>query len=392
MNGIRYFLLRSEMILALGVMFIGFVSCGHPNVKTIAPENTNTVISSQTFTSEPMATEIKTPIVTRRTDQKWVKKGLQGETVKILEIALTIPPTLYAATISNWGRPANMVFKSADGGENWIPVIDGLTDDTIIGLTVDPVTPTTLYLWTQNGLFKSTNGGEKWIACKKGLPQSDKYYVDVKAFAIDPLTPTTLYASVAGEVYKSINGGEEWYPANRGLCCSSNISALVVDPLTPTTVYAASMEGVFKSTNGGGNWNSVNTGLTNSAVEILAIDPATPSTLYAGTVSDGVFTSTDRSENWYPINSGLDLDWRTIAAFVIDSTKPTTLYAAFSSTVNVDNAIYWTTNGGKHWSLIDLGLRGTYIADLVIDSTNPKTLYAATEAGIFGLAVENISL
>ena len=57
----------------------------------------------------------------------------------------------------------------------------------------------------------------------------------------------------------------------------------------PTTLYVGTSVGVFKSTNGGGRWSAFNTGLTTTTVNALVINSAKPSTLYAGT-HRGVFS------------------------------------------------------------------------------------------------------
>src|SRR5437867_11422272 len=74
----------------------------------------------------------------------------------------------------------------------------------ISALAIDPLTPTTLYAWTNGGgLFKSTDGGANWSAT--GLTN-----ISGRALAIDPITPTTLYAGADGGVFKSTDGGARW--------------------------------------------------------------------------------------------------------------------------------------------------------------------------------------
>src|SRR5437016_5701714 len=61
-------------------------------------------------------------------------------------------------------------------------------------LTVDPVTPSTLYAVgvSYRGIFKSIDGGASWISIKSGQGMSGpELFV---ALAIDPETPSTVYA------------------------------------------------------------------------------------------------------------------------------------------------------------------------------------------------------
>src|SRR5436309_11020464 len=67
----------------------------------------------------------------------------------------------------------------------------------ITALAIDPLTPTTLYAWTNGGgLFKSTDGDATGSAT--GLTD-----ISGRALAIDPITPTTLYAGTERSVCKS---------------------------------------------------------------------------------------------------------------------------------------------------------------------------------------------
>src|SRR5437867_5515070 len=97
--------------------------------------------------------------------------------------------------------------------------------------------------------------------------------VMISALAIDPLTPTTLYSwTNGGGLFKSTDGGANW--SATGLT-NIYVSALAIDPVTTTTLYAGTLPyagtdgGVFKSTDGGASWNA--TGL-NFGVYSLAID------------------------------------------------------------------------------------------------------------------------
>ncbi len=82
----------------------------------------------------------------------------------------------------------------------------------ILALAIDPVTPATLYMGTENGgVFKSTDGGGSWRAANTGL--ASRY---VYALAIDPAAPTTLYAATENGVHKSTDGGGSWRCGQHG--------------------------------------------------------------------------------------------------------------------------------------------------------------------------------
>jgi photosystem II stability/assembly factor-like uncharacterized protein len=287
------------------------------------------------------------------------------------EVAPVEPATLYAGT--EYG-----VFKSTNGGKNWITANTGLTVPTNVQiLAIDPLTPTILYAGTGYGVFKSTNGGDDWNPINTGLTDSHLW-----TLAVDPLAPTVLYAGTwNGGVFKSIDGGEIWQEINAGLT-DSDIRAIAVDPLTTTTLYAGTAWGnMFKSIDGGENWSKANTGLTNSGIRALVIDPTTPTILYIGTDAGGVFKSTDGGENWNAANTGLTNAFIHTLAIApslpgMDALTPTTLYAGTNG-----GGVFKSTNGGEKWSTVNTGLVNAFVLALAIDPLTPNHLYAGTHGG-----------
>lgn len=167
----------------------------------------------------------------------------------------------------------------------------------------NPVTPT-----VTNGVFKSVDGGANWVPKSVGLPHnagSALSAFDVLSIAIDPLHPQTLWASTInsnmfgspGQIFKSVDGAEHWTLSNAGVT-APDTRALLVDPTHPSTVYAASggvdsanPGGVYKSTDGGATWSSISNGLPADSALALVLDPVDSRVLHAGT-SGGVYTIT----------------------------------------------------------------------------------------------------
>jgi photosystem II stability/assembly factor-like uncharacterized protein len=254
----------------------------------------------------------------------------------------------------------------------------------ISALAIDPAVPTTLYAGTNNGVYKSTDGGGNWLPVNTNLPDM----LTISVLAIDPLTSTTLYAgSELRGVYKSTDGGGNWTPVNVGL--PSEIHALAIDPAMPATLYAGTAGGgIFKSIDSGGGWSAFNTGfpdMTMTRVLALEIDPTAPTTLYVGTFN-GAFKSTNGGENWEPINNGLTNSG--VHSLAIDPSEPTTLYAGAYTIVNDSgnpyipgSGIFKSTNGGMNWEVINTGLTHTAVSTLAIDPSVSAILYAGTWGG-----------
>src|SRR5215216_321503 len=82
-------------------------------------------------------------------------------TINHLAIHPTQTATIYAGTTLG-------VFRSTDAGKTWSPINNGLTGTLVVGLVIDPLTPSTLYVASGTdfgnigGVFKSTDGGNSW--------------------------------------------------------------------------------------------------------------------------------------------------------------------------------------------------------------------------------------
>ena len=147
-----------------------------------------------------------------------------------LVIAPTTPPTLYAGTWED--RNSGRVFKSTDGGSTWHAT--GLFGG-VHTLAIDPTTPTTLYAATVYGaegnrsaLFKSTDGGDTWT--NPGVIFEN---ASATMLVIDPKTPSTVYMGSDNGMFKSTDGGSTWGAINTAVTV---IHALAIDPQTPTTL------------------------------------------------------------------------------------------------------------------------------------------------------------
>ena len=84
--------------------------------------------------------------------------------------------------------------------------------DSPLELAIDPLTPSTLYAGTNGeGAFRSTDGGENWTTINNGLTISLPSYgnvTNVFELVINPLTPSTIYAGTNnGLVFRSTDKG-----------------------------------------------------------------------------------------------------------------------------------------------------------------------------------------
>jgi len=306
------------------------------------------------------------------------------------------------------------IIKSTDGGASWNTLAGSQALPPIRFLTVDPVTPSTLYAVgvSYRGTFKSTDGGESWISIRSGLGMSGPELV--VALAIDPETPSTIYApanvygpagSLQSIIYKSTDAGQSWTAFRAGIPAGVSVASLTIDAGSPFRIYVTYSNntsvfrdaagnvsvtecgcwGIIKSTDGGETWTLMNAGLLSGrfTASPLVIDPASPETLYVGHVDQsgtgvgGIVKSTDGAASWNPGNAGRTfIDIRALAP---DPVNADTIYTA----VSIDG-VFKSADRGANWTKLaafqlsrDFGFSGqAYIRSFVIDFLRPNTLYA----------------
>lgn len=281
-----------------------------------------------------------------------------------LVIHPTQPSTLYAGT-------RNGAFKSIDAGKTWTAINNGLTGNVIVGMVIDPLTPSTLYIATSTdfgtigGVFKSTDGGSSWSLRKNGIVNTN-----LLSLAIDPVTPTTLYAGASGgPIYKTTDGADNWSPA--GNVPPFFPFSLAVDPHTHTRVFAtesSSAGGVFRSIDSGATWQSVGLTQTGAFGNFVKVSPLTPNLVFA-TAGKGLCKSVDGGDNWLSVRpqSGF-------GKIVFDPVNASTLYL-----VSSPEGVLKSTDQGQTWSPMNKGLTVPRATALAVNPLKSSVLYLGTE-------------
>jgi photosystem II stability/assembly factor-like uncharacterized protein len=194
----------------------------------------------------------------------------------------------FSAGSFDTSQPGKGIYISRDGGENWTPANNALTQNaSVYWLAVDPQNPQIVYAATSNhGLLKTTNGGQDWQTVQGGLPQTGATTV-----AINPADAGVILAGFERQaLYRSVDGGQTWEPSARGMNPEAQITSIVFDPASPgEVVYVADLfSGVYRSPDGGQTWMVINNGLLMRSTNALAIS-SDGLHLYAATEGGGVY-------------------------------------------------------------------------------------------------------
>lgn len=208
------------------------------------------------------------------------------------------------------------VYKTINAGKTWKRV---LGDDEWKGATdlvIDPQDPRILYAasWERHrtvaaylgggpgtGLYKSTDGGENWVELKNGLPKSKMGKIGL---AISPQKSNVLYAAIEldrrnGAVYKSVDSGSSWKKMSETVSGGTGphyYQELYACPHQFDRLYLMDVR-VQISEDGGKTFRRMKEKYKHSDNHAMAFKQGDPDYLLFGT-DGGLYESYDLGEHW----------------------------------------------------------------------------------------------
>lgn len=254
------------------------------------------------------------------------------------------------------------VWKSFDGGVNWLPYNVGMENTTIGKMIIDPANPNILYAAGSNGVFKTTDGGLTWTVKSTG---------NFKDIVFKPNDSTIIYASSSGKFYRSQDSGETWTCIHNGIPAGSR-GAVAVTPANPEIVYVIltqsdnGFKGFYKSTDSGLNftvqsttpnimdWSCDGSGSGGQGWYDLdiAVDPQDENLVFAGGVD--IWKSYDGGVNWQ-----ITAHWYGGCGVTsVHADHHVFEYSPLNGRLYIgcDGGAYYTANEGQNWTEISDGL------------------------------------
>lgn len=225
---------------------------------------------------------------------------------------------------------ASLVIKSADGGQSWQDISEGLPGDKLQGSLF--VNDRGFYLRTGNYIYHSAPNQKAPFWVKEIFPDERSNIAPGKSGIF-------AYDYDYGQFRKRINGSGKWSPVFENFQLKGIIDVFETSRSTVFIVCDRG-RGLFRSTDNGKNWKEVNRGVW-KLIESNGV-------LMANSIK-GIIRSTDDGETWETVISegGVGID---IAP--IDGGFAAITFNAQSETRRV-RASY---DAGKTWQAIDAGL------------------------------------
>jgi photosystem II stability/assembly factor-like uncharacterized protein len=189
---------------------------------------------------------------------------------------------------------------------DWTPISDDLTDGTseqhryhdITTIDESILTEGLLYVGTGDGnLWRSDNGGSNWISISDGLP--DLYVTDVVA---SPDFEDVVYVTFSGyrdndflpRIFRSEDRGDSWEDISGGLPDLAINDLLVLPGSLDTILFVATDGGIYGSVDNANNWERLGTNMPFITVYDLVLNE-TNNELVAGTFARSIMS--------YPLDS-----------------------------------------------------------------------------------------
>ena len=255
----------------------------------------------------------------------------------------------------------------------------GNISSRIVTVKFDPSNPNTIYVGAAyGGIWKSTDGGLNWVS------KSDfEVSLSSGALAIDPNNTNIIYygtgeATYSGASYygrgllKSTNGGDSWTNITVGLPFSSYFSRLVIKPGNSNTLFAAlGTSGLHMSTDAGLTWSVVVSGRCDDVI-------FSPDGTKAYIVGSGTSykMSTDGGANFNTVTFTPGMGTRNHIA--ICKSFPNVLYISKYSGSSI--TVYKSIDGGLSYSQISSstnfsGSQAWYDFYMHVNPYNPNVAY-----------------
>jgi photosystem II stability/assembly factor-like uncharacterized protein len=298
------------------------------------------------------------------------------------------------------GTALGGVWKTVDGGRNWVAKSDYTPSLGIGALVMDPNDHDKLYAGTGEGniawyetkgrghprgyygcgILKTTDGGEKWEL----LGGNDNVFIGASFYriAINPSNTSIIFAATSYGLYRSINEGQDWKKMKIGLPehddALMKVSDVLVNPNNSNIVYVAiGGRGIYRSYNANDDnpeWKELdiddldpNNLISDRNVTRISLDisKTNPKILYA------LMASASR-----PFDERYEDADRYSGSFVVDR-----FYKIID---DKDDGIKWkrillpgqgTKFPSSPWIKDSIGGQGSYNLNVAVDPTNSDIVY-----------------
>lgn len=325
------------------------------------------------------------------------------------------------------------IWRSQDGGANWLQLTQGLPDPARFGrtsLAISLSNPSVIYAFASDeasgqrdqllGVFRSDDGGDTWSSIGGTFFSKEGQISYGNTIAVHPTDPDVVICGGV-DLHLSNDGGETWtqvtkWDANRGDAnyAHADHHALLMPANAPGRIYSMNDGGMDVSKDSGATWSNRSNGLAATMYYDMDVAQSDGRSYGGGAQDNGTLVTTDGGiDDHFEILGG-DGGW-----MVYDPADAGHLYASFynmgifrfrgGQTTDVSpnvpekgsiwmcyiimdpsdsNRVYtgstrvWcTTDDGNSWQAISPSLDDSPISAIEVAAADPNRIYVGTENG-----------
>ncbi|GIE98623.1 WD40/YVTN/BNR-like repeat-containing protein [Paractinoplanes rishiriensis] len=308
------------------------------------------------------------------------------------------PDRLWASQTSGWF--GQIIQRSDDGGQNWLPVGNDFTYAGEVGdhlwydgtprpwefkriwhLEPSRTDPDTVYAGAEDAaLYRSTDGGQQWeeLTALRTHPTGPTWQpgaggMCLHTIILDPVNPDRIFVAIsAAGAFRTDDGGKTWLPINKGLRSGGIpdedaevghcVHRLAMHPSRPDVLFMQKHWDVLRTDDAGGQWREISGNLPTDFGFPIAVHAHEPETVYVipiksdseHYVPDGrlrVYRSRSGGDEWEPLTTGLPQEHCYVNvlrdAMAVDTLDDCGIY--FGTT---GGQVYGSADGGDTWQPI----------------------------------------
>jgi photosystem II stability/assembly factor-like uncharacterized protein len=300
-------------------------------------------------------------------DDGEVRSGLEGLAVQCVAVDPQDPDRAFAGTFDDGA------FRTADGGETWEKVGDGIPHGRVLSVTVSPHVEngkSVVFVGTEpSSVYRSSDDGASWedLAALRDVPSYDTWFF--------PPRPETHHvrwmaphANDPMAIHVGIELGGVLYTRDGGKTFEDRHPDAVIDPhvlhahqRVPERIYAIGGDGVSYSVDAGETWTRDIDGMDRTYTWGLAVDPDDPDLWYVSAAPDPFLAHGDGDsearlyrkrgeEAWNPLAPTGQSGTLSVMPYALASPEPGTLVVGMRK-----GQILMSDDAGETWR--DLGAK-----------------------------------
>jgi len=297
------------------------------------------------------------------------------------------------------GSASGGLWKTTDGGDNWITTTDELPTIAIGAICVLPTNPNIVLIGTGEGtsagagddgvgILKSTDGGVTWNTTSLSYPLTAGHGFHV--MEVNPLTGTILAGANDG-LWRSTDGGDTWARVKAG----GNYYDIKYKADDPTVTYTCKGQSsignnIKVSRDDGLTWIMLGTGQPTASVGktklavnqqgwynlSLAVDPDNPNIVIAGGVSlyrsENAGTTFVKTGEGFILGNETDVHWDHHAVAYEPGASNTVW-------VGNDGGVWKSTDDGRNWASRREGIATYQFYDICVGQSDPDFAMGGTQ-------------